>query len=85
MALSLVTIVALAGRGGQLARRTAMVFAGLLLLLGLAAIGVSIWSAITPQDFIGVALAAGIIIALISGATILVLRKRPSTDPTGLA
>ena len=78
MALSFITILALAGRAGEWARLTAIVFAGAMLLLGFALIGMSIWSALATENFIGFLLLGGIIIAPISACTIHVLRKRVS-------
>ena len=82
MALSLVTVLALAGKGGELARRTALVYAGLMLVLGLVAVGMSIWSALTSDRFFGLGLIAGAIILPVSAFTIFVLKKNVSTAPT---
>jgi hypothetical protein len=76
VALSVISILALAGRGGKSARSGAFAFAGLLLLLGVGFTIFWMWLLSTGEADSVFELVAAIAFAIIGGSTIAILRNR---------
>ena len=76
--LSLIVVLALTNKAGRWADAIALIYSGLLAVIGIATFGVGLWSITTPVGVIPMYVLFGVVLAVVSVQTVLVFRQKLS-------